>query len=663
MNRWIIICCSLLLLLSLSQDSAALPILGTEIALKTILNIGVGIAKAIMGAHNVLKEKPILTPGESVLSDQLKTLSADVKQMKYAILEKITTTLRDKLTSMVNELFKLINDVQRLYMRFYEMYGNLGNYTRKELENFADVGTSYSLTELRTTLEMLHETLVGLDFRDESIITIIATKTEAYDTMCVKNGQSSQQLINNLYELVVTSHTKGLTVVLFCYYLREALENANYDYARDIEVNHFKTAITSTSEKIKQALNLSPREIWKCDPQKHQQGQTFLKLNPVFQTFFIYQSDIKYTAWYGAFHSCESMVDKRLWCRSHPCEVQPTERRCYGKLRDCEYVAKWFQICHAPPKSDRRYDWIKIYKGGEYTDIHGVQNGRCDNTQGVGSIWPFHTCACNCESESREEDRFFSLLDVKSDIDDNKVITGLRLVKKGHVYHIEIQEGTLGINASIIDASQWKNTDELFNQTTLSSDEIATYHYQQISSPQQNNYRITMFNEWVDWHKNNLVFSVTYDQSAVNLNTRELGPEDVLTGVRFQQSGTALDIQVHGTPFDYATGRLDTKNGRWIFINRAQNVKEIVLKDPDIPVNSKKSDRFSKNNNEFIRFRRTNFRKDVGQNVIPYLDIQDIVTNPPIPLSGAGIYHKYQEGYGGFLGLKIVHYDYAQHWD
>ena len=387
-----------------------------------------------------------------------------------------------------------------------------------------------------------------------------------------------------------------------------------------------------------------------------------MKLHPVFQTFFIYQSDIKYSAWYGTFHSCEGMVNRRLWCRSYPCKMQPAERRCYGKLRDCEYVAKWFQLCHAPPKSDRRYDWIKIYKHGKYTNIHGVQKGPCANTQGVGTTWPLHTCACNCESESREEDRFFSLLDVKSDVDDNKVITGLRLTKKGHVFYIEIRQGTLGINASIIDAPQWKGTDEILNQTTLNSNEIATYHYKHISSPHENDYHITMFKAWVDWHKNKLVFPVTYEKSAVNLNTRELGPEDVLTGVRFQEVDSTLDIQVHGTPFDYASGRLAKENGRWISINSARNVKEIVLRDPDNPINSDRSDKFSKDN-EFIRFSRTNFRKDVGQNVIPYLDVQDVVTNPPLPLSGAGIYHKYKEGYGGFLGLKIVHYDFAEHWD
>lgn len=76
-------------------------------------------------------------------------------------------------------------------------------------------------------------------------------------------------------------------------------------------------------------------------------GKTFLKLHPVFQTFFIYQSDIKYTSWYGTFRSCEGMEDIRLWCRSYPCQMQPTEHRCYGKLRECKYVASWFQLCHA----------------------------------------------------------------------------------------------------------------------------------------------------------------------------------------------------------------------------------------------------------------------------------------------------------------------------
>lgn len=65
---------------------------------------------------------------------------------------------------------------------------------------------------------------------------------------------------------------------------------------------------------------------------------------------------------------------------------------------------------------------MKIWVNGDYSDLHGEQEGQCAKTQGVGSVWPFHTCACNCESEGRDEDRYFSLLAVKSDIDKNKYV-------------------------------------------------------------------------------------------------------------------------------------------------------------------------------------------------------------------------------------------------
>lgn len=62
---------------------------------------------------------------------------------------------------------------------------------------------------------------------------------------------------------------------------------------------------------------------------------------------------------------------------------------------------------------------------------------------------------------------------------------------------------------------------------------------------------------------------------------------------------------------------------------------------------------------KFIRFQPTDFKKDAAQTTVPYFDIQEIVTNPPTPLQGIGIYYKGIEGFGGFVGLKLLTADIA----
>lgn len=46
---------------------------------------------------------------------------------------------------------------------------------------------------------------------------------------------------------------------------------------------------------------------------------------------------------------------------------------------------------------------------------------------------------------------------------------------------------------------------------------------------------------------------------------------------------------------------------------------------------------------------------------MPFLDIQPVITSPPFPLSGVGVYHKGREGYGGYVGFKLFTYDFKDH--
>lgn len=44
---------------------------------------------------------------------------------------------------------------------------------------------------------------------------------------------------------------------------------------------------------------------------------------------------------------------------------------------------------------------------------------------------------------------------------------------------------------------------------------------------------------------------------------------------------------------------------------------------------------------------------------MPFIDAQSVVAQTPVPLNGAGIYHKGQPGYGGFIAPKIITFDYT----
>ena len=55
-------------------------------------------------------------------------------------------------------------------------------------------------------------------------------------------------------------------------------------------------------------------------------------------------------------------------------------------------------------------------------------------------FWHCSYCFCKCDAPGPNSDRYWSLKPVISDIESNKVITGVRFVKKDRVIQIEIEE-------------------------------------------------------------------------------------------------------------------------------------------------------------------------------------------------------------------------------
>lgn len=65
------------------------------------------------------------------------------------------------------------------------------------------------------------------------------------------------------------------------------------------------------------------------------------------------------------------------------------------------------------------------------------------------------------------------------------------------------------------------------------------------------------------------------------------------------------------------------------------------------------------NENQYIKFTTSSMKTDIGQNVVPFIDLQEITASPPVPLSGAGLIHRGDKQSAGFLSLKAFTYDYA----
>lgn len=141
-------------------------------------------------------------------------------------------------------------------------------------------------------------------------------------------------------------------------------------------------------------------------------------------------------------------------------------------------------------------------------------------------------------------------------------MTGVKLVKDNHIFHIQIQQGTLGENGTITSVPTWKNITKI-SKTELLADKVSTYHYVVHSIPEDNSDHELKYDEWVEFYKNDLVYAVKYNQKNVYLDDLDSGPGSLLTGLRFRHVDNSLKLEIRTTPFNYSTGILQTDASSW----------------------------------------------------------------------------------------------------
>lgn len=89
--------------------------------------------------------------------------------------------------------------------------------------------------------------------------------------------------------------------------------------------------------------------------------------------------------------------------------------------------------------------------------------------------------------------------------------------------------------------------------------------------------------------------------------------------------------------------------------------KKLVLHDPDVPIRSPSPSIPDSQNDMYVEFTHTDMDRDAAQTTVPFIDAQPVESLLPVPLSGAGIYHKGRKNFGGFIAPKIIAYDFSQH--
>ena len=295
------------------------------------------------------------------------------------------------------------------------------------------------------------------------------------------------------------------------------------------------------------------------------------------------------------------------------CKKQP---RCSGRIFDCQFFHADAWVCMAENAGERRYDWVE-YEDGTLLG----QKGECVNKIKVDSWWRwvfFHCsyCLCKCDEISSQSDRFWSLLPAESDVSDNKIVTGVRLVKRGRVIYPQIEQAAALKEGGVEQGT--RNWIEPAAINTTDTDVLLN---------------------------NRTVFTMSYEQRAMDMDTLQAPPGHVLTGVKFRNLGGHLNLEIQITPVEFTTGKVLSDKSIWIANDNTpatssspRSLVPIIM--PDVPTKYTGHNQVDTTTDQYIQFDASSAHKDVSQTTIPFIDSQAVAPRPATWLAGAGLYHK-----------------------
>jgi hypothetical protein len=158
---------------------------------------------------------------------------------------------------------------------------------------------------------------------------------------------------------------------------------------------------------------------------------------------------------------------------------------------------------------------------------------------------------------------------------------------------------------------------------------------------------------------------MTHDSRLLALNDFKAPSSQVATGVRFRISNSVLYFQMRVSKIDFATGKIISPEMSYWMGELKYETNNNPFYWPNVPTKSTEPSTALVTKDNSIEFTYSDVGTDAAQTTIPFLDAQDVASNPPVPLEGVGIFLKGQSRNSGviynvFVAPKITTYDYSK---
>ncbi|XP_041566382.1 uncharacterized protein LOC108147772 isoform X2 [Drosophila elegans] len=504
-----------------------------------------------------------------------------------------------------------MDEIHSTIDRIDDHYKQLRDCESIKFENYTLQNLAHAQVKRKNlqAMEQLHLKLFG----SEDMIAQLASGNQMFQDFTCRTPQSPQLFLYTLYVQYVLAELKAHALVEWAWKMLRMFGQGGSSEDENRSRGAYKRRTPSTLSKIKELMSRADRAIWRCDPRKHEVGVTYEEVTRLLQGYIENEVDLNTEG------SCWSDCAHYKSTKSEGCfddEFCPEQQKCSGEVYDCRFVESDMKVCQAAKNSNRRYEYIQ-YESGLVHGKGGSCNQRLHNAKSWNwwMFWECSYCLCLCDDQGTHSDRFFNLRQVTADVIRNRVVTGVRFVKHNRVFHLQVQQGEL-LPLGVINQTtlQWKPVDE---------------------------YKITDKNvqEGSDYHM------LSYEKRSVDLDELKSENNSVVTGLRFK---SGILIKPNTTSY-------------WISGGNDQPRDKLQLKDAQLSTKSSGPSTPYRSNNLFIEFTNSGFKQDAGQTTLPFIDIQEVISNPAVPLSGMGLYYKGQNGFGGFLAPKLITYDFTSY--
>nr|ACE75299.1 conserved hypothetical protein [Glyptapanteles indiensis] len=536
-----------------------------------------------------------------------------------------------------------------------QQIAELKSFIEKIDDAWTKFGSEVAGADLREFVKLLPEILsqlysfyVGNGQGVKGFPTQVATDSRPHECEITENDQLR---LKKLHQILILSELRGLILSL------KASEDPQEVAAR--AVFHSQQFLKATRLGLLYKWN----NLLNCDPPNYIRGETFSEFLGLFQGVIINELQTDSIDASQCQGECDAVDYSRL-VRCYDfnaknrtithCHTKP----CNGLLTACDEIGA-IKTCEMYENSSRRFLWAHhIDEDSSHLECPG-RVVKFDNAW-ENDISRCSVCVCICVEQEGNSTamRTISLIPQLADIHRNMVMTGVRFAEKDRMFHLQIEQGELGSFGEIVPGTaEWK--------------ELGDFQYDSAGEGSfsiKKGEKFVKLTEFVDFS------FVALDQRTINLDELFANDGQVLIGVRFIYNGMddAFELQVKSWPVDIRTGELANGNPsdvEWIGSENAQKRSEnydgprrmFEIGETNEPLKTREWNHPLSVPNQRLMIRATNYEDDLHQHTVPYLDLQPVTySTAKIPLSGLEIIHRGVGGFGGFLGFRIIGFDFTE---